>query len=108
MRTATKMYKDQTAQERAKDAKLLRESGVHKLVITDRDGNCLAYLLAWDIFGYDPDTDTFVCCVDRDGGELMNIYTEGEVKAQAGTDMYVVTAPDAAAETDCRAMDEAS
>jgi hypothetical protein len=94
--------------DRANDAKLLKESGVHKLVITDRDGNCLAYLLAWDSFGYDPDTDTFVCCADRDGRELVNIYTAGEVKAQPGTDMYVVTAPDAHAQTDYRAIDEAS
>jgi hypothetical protein len=94
--------------DRAKDAKLLKESGVHKLVITDRDGNCLAYLLAWDSFGYDADTDTFVCCVDRDGRELMNIFTEGQIKAQPGTDMFVVTAPDADDETDYRAIHEAS
>jgi hypothetical protein len=101
-------YKDQADRERVNDAKLLQESGVHKLVITDRDGNCLAYLLAWDSFGYDPDTDTFVCCVDRDGSELMNIYTEGEVKAQPGTDMYVVTAPDADAAADYGTIHEAS
>ncbi len=107
MSTATKMYREQTAQERVKDAKLLKESGVHKLVITDRDGNCLAYLLAWDSFGYDPDTDTFVCCADSDGRELMTVYTKGELTAQPGTDMYVVTAPNAEAETDYRATEEA-
>lgn len=98
MRTATQLRQGRTAperaRERARDAKLLRESGAHKLVFTDRDGHCVAYLLAWDSFGYDPDTDTFVCCVDRDGHELMNIYTEGEVKVQPGTDTYVVTVPD--------------
>jgi hypothetical protein len=38
----------------------------------------------------------------------MNIHTEGQVKAQPGTDMYVVTAPDADGETDYRAIHEAS
>ncbi|MGO9383282.1 MAG: transketolase C-terminal domain-containing protein [Mycobacterium sp.] len=50
---------NQTAQRGAEDAQLLKESGVHKLVITDRDGNCLAYVLAWDSFGYDAETDTW-------------------------------------------------
>lgn len=104
MRTATKIYPKRTDEERGTDARLLQQSGVHKLVITDHDGNCLAYLLAWDRFGYDPDTDTFVCSVERDGRELMTIYTEGEVKAQPGTDRYVVTVPDA----DAHPIDEAS
>jgi hypothetical protein len=101
-------YQKQTDLQRAKDAELLKESGVHKLVITDRDGNCLAYLLAWDRFGYDSDTDTFVCCVDRDGRELMNIYTAGEVQAEPGANMYVITAPDADGETNYGTIDEAS
>jgi hypothetical protein len=100
--------KPATEAERATDAELLKESGVHKLVITDRDGNCLAYLLAWDSFGYDPDTDTFVCRVDRNSSELMNIFTAGEVKAKPGTDMYVVTAPNTNADSEYRAIGEAS
>lgn len=31
--------------QRVRDAELLRESGVHKLVIADRHGNCLAFVL---------------------------------------------------------------
>ena len=85
----------QTAQGRAWDIKVLRESGVHKLVIADPDGNCLAYLLAWDSFEYDSETDTYVCVVDRDGRELMTLYTEGEIKPEPGTDRYLVTAPSA-------------
>jgi hypothetical protein len=81
-------------QRRAQDAKLLKESGAHKLVITDRDGNCLAFVLAWDSFEYDADTDTYVCVADSDGGELMTIYTAGEIKSAPGAHMYVVTAPD--------------
>lgn len=106
MRTATKLHRSRKADQRAADAKLLQESGVHKLLVTDRDGNCLAYLLAWDSFGYDPDTDTFVCRVDRDGRELMSIYTEGALTAQPGTNRYVVTAPDA--DTGYRSVDAAS
>jgi hypothetical protein len=83
----------QTAQQRAKDAQLLKESGVHKLVITDRDGNCLAYVLAWDSFEYDAETDTYVCRADTDGREVMTIYTQGEVKPDGATDRYSVTAP---------------
>ena len=51
--SGTTIQMNETAQQRAQDAQLLKESGVHKLVITDRDGNCLAYVLAWDKFGYD-------------------------------------------------------
>jgi hypothetical protein len=85
--------KSQTAQDRADDAKTLRESGVHKLVIADHKGHCIAYLLAWDSFGYDADTDTYVCFTDCDGGEVMTFYTEGDVKSEPGTNRYVVTAP---------------
>ena len=87
------MSEGQTARARRQDVEVLRESGVHKLLIADHDGNCLAYLLAWDSFGYDPETDTYVCVVDRDGRELMTIYSEGEVKAEPGTNRYLVTAP---------------
>ncbi len=76
-----------------RDAELLKESGVHKLVVTDRDGNCLAFVLAWDSFDYDPETDTYVCVADPDGRELLTVYTAGEVKAAPGEDMYAVTAP---------------
>lgn len=97
MHAVARVGEEQTTRQRAQeDARLLNESGVHKLVITDRDGNCLAYLLAWDSFEYDAETDTFVCCADGDGRELMNIYTEGEIKPQPGSNMYVVTAPDRA------------
>ena len=79
------MSEGRTAYTRTQDVKVLRESGVHKLVIADRDGNCLAYLLAWDGFEYDPATDTYMCVGDRDGRELMTVYTEGEIKPEPGT-----------------------
>jgi hypothetical protein len=84
----------QVPEQRAQDAELLKESGAHKLVITDRDGNCLAFVLAWDSFDYDAETDTYVCVADGDGRELMTVYTAGEIKAAPGANMYVVTAPD--------------
>jgi hypothetical protein len=90
------MSEGQPARART-DVEVLQTSGVHKLLIADHDGNCLAYLLAWDSFGYDPETDTYVCVVDRDGRELMTIYSAGEIKPEAGTDRYLVTAPTAAA-----------
>jgi hypothetical protein len=91
------MSEGQPTRARTQDVEVLRASGVHKLLIADHDGNCLAYVLAWDSFGYDPETDTYVCVVDRDGRELMTIYSEGEIKPEAGTDRYLVTAPSAAA-----------
>jgi hypothetical protein len=81
-------------QQRAQDAELLKESGAHKLVITDRDGNCLAFVLAWDSFDYDADSDTYVCVAASDGRELMTVYTAGEIKSVPGPNMYVLTAPD--------------
>ncbi len=81
-------------QRRTQDAELLKESGVHKLAVVDRDGNCLAFVLAWDSFDYDAETDTYVCVADGDGRELMTVYTAGEIKAAPGANMYVVTAPD--------------
>ncbi len=101
------MYKNQTARERLEDAKMLRESGVHKLAIKDHEGHCLAFLLAWDSFEYDSDTDTYVCFVDRDGRELMTFHTEGDVKREVGTSRYVVTAPaaEAAIEIGCTTPD---
>jgi hypothetical protein len=81
-------------QQRAQDAELLKESGVHKLVVADRDGNCLAFVLAWDSFDYDAESDTYVCVADSDGRELMTIYTTGGIKPAPGANMYVVTAPD--------------
>ncbi len=80
-------------EQRAIDAELLKESGVHKLVVADRDGNCLAFVLAWDSFDYDAETDTYVCVADTDGRELMTVYTAGEIKSAPGTGMYVITAP---------------
>jgi hypothetical protein len=80
--------------EREQDAELLQRSGVHKLVITDRDGNCLAFVLAWDSVEYDAETDTYVCVADGDGRELMTMYAAGEIKSAPGANMYVVTAPD--------------
>lgn len=80
--------------QQAQDAKLLKESGVHKLVVTDRDGHCLAFVLAWDSFDYDPETDTYVCVAESDGRELLTVYAAGEIKSAPGADMYVVTAPD--------------
>jgi len=101
---------NRTAQQRAEDAQLLKESGVHKLVITDRDGNCLAYVLAWDSFGYDAETDTYVCVADTDGREVMTIYTQGEVKPDGATNSYSVTAPlgENGREIDACAVDVAS
>ncbi len=81
-------------QDCTQDAKLLKESGAHKLVITDRDGNCLAFVLAWDSFDYDAESDTYVCVADSDGRELMTMYTTGEIRAVPGANMYVLTAPD--------------
>jgi hypothetical protein len=81
------------SQQLARDAELLKESGVHKLVVTDRDGNCLAFILAWDSFDYDPETDAYVCVADCDGRDLITMYTAGEVKSAPGENMYVVTAP---------------
>ncbi len=85
---------DQATQQQAQDVELLQKSGVHKLVVADRDGNCLAFVLAWDSCEYDAETDTYVCVVDNDGRELMTLYTAGEIKSTAGANMYVVTAPE--------------
>jgi hypothetical protein len=87
------MQEAQIVREHIDEAKVLRESGVHKLVIADREGHCLAYLLAWDRFEYHDDTDTYVCFVERDGRELMTFYAEGDVKQEDGTSRYVVMAP---------------
>ena len=80
--------------QRTQDAELLKESGAHKLVITDRDGNCLAFVLAWDSFDYDAESDTYVCVAASDGRELMTVYAAGEIKSVPGANMYVMTAPD--------------
>ncbi|MCV7233968.1 hypothetical protein [Mycobacterium branderi] len=88
------VHDSRVSEQRAEDAELLRESGVHKLVVADRDGNCLAFVLAWDSFEYDAETDTYVCVVDADGRELMTMYAAGEIKSAPGANMYVVTAPD--------------
>lgn len=82
------------SKEHEQDAELLKSSGAHKLVITDRQGNCLAFVLAWDSVDYDAETDTYVCVADSDGRELMTMFTAGEIKSAPGTNMYVVTAPD--------------
>src|SRR5215469_5683880 len=88
------VHNNQVPQQRARDAELLKDSGVHKLVVVDRGGNCLAFVLAWDSFEYDAETDTYVCVADNDGRELMTMYTAGEIKSAPGENMYVVTAPD--------------
>ena len=88
------VHNNQVPRRRAQDAELLKGSGVHKLVVADRDGNCLAFVLAWDSFEYDAETDTYVCVVDSDGRELMTMYTAGEIKPVPGANMYVLTAPD--------------
>jgi hypothetical protein len=88
------VHNNRIPQQRAQDAELLKKSGVHKLVVTDRDGTCLAFVLAWDSFDYDAETDTYVCVADSDGRDLMTIYTSGEIKSAPGANMYVVTAPD--------------
>jgi hypothetical protein len=88
------VHNNRVSRQRGQDAKLLKESGAHKLVITDRDGNCLAFVLAWESFDYDAETDTYVCVADGDGRELMTMYTAGEIKSVPGENMYVVTAPD--------------
>ncbi|WP_310773354.1 hypothetical protein [Mycobacterium sp. Z3061] len=95
MLNSVPMHNNGVSQRRTQDAELLKKSGAHKLVVADRDGNCLAFLLAWDSFDYDPETDTYVCVADSDGRELMTMYTAGEIKAAPGANMYVVTAPDA-------------
>jgi hypothetical protein len=88
------VHNNRLSEQRVEDAELLKRSGVHKLVITDREGHCLAFLLAWDSFDYDAETDTYVCVADSDGRELMTMFTAGEVKSAPGANMYVVTAPD--------------
>lgn len=88
------VHDSRLSQEREQDAELLKRSGAHKLVITDREGNCLAFVLAWDSVDYDAETDTYVCVADSDGRELMTVFTAGEIKSAPGTNMYVVTAPD--------------
>jgi hypothetical protein len=88
------VHNNRVPRQRGQDAKLLKESGAHKLVITDHDGNCLAFVLAWESFDYDAETDTYVCVADGDGRELMTMYTAGEIKSAPGENMYVVTAPD--------------
>ncbi len=60
------LHNNHVPQQHAQDAELLKESGVHKLVVADRDGNCLAFVLAWDSFDYDAETDTLcVRCQQR-------------------------------------------
>ncbi|HXY64086.1 MAG TPA: hypothetical protein VEI45_07010 [Mycobacterium sp.] len=88
------VHNNALSQQRVQDAELLKKSGVHKLIITDREGNCLAFVLAWDSFDYDAETDTYVCVADSDGRELMTMFTAGEIKSAPGANMYVVTAPD--------------
>lgn len=88
------LHTSHNPQQRTQDAELLKESGVHKLVVADRDGNCLAFVLAWDSFEYDAETDTFVCIADGDGRELMTVYTAGEIRPAANANTYVVTAPE--------------
>lgn len=88
------VHNNRRTQKCVQDAELLKRSGVHKLVITDREGNCLAFVLAWDSFDYDAETDTYVCVAGSDGRELMTMFTAGEIKSAPGANMYVVTAPD--------------
>ena len=94
MSNSLTVHNNRLSQERVQDAELLKRSGVHKLVIIDREGNCLAFVLAWDSINYDAETDTYVCVADSDGTELMTIFTAGEIKAAPGANMYVVTAPE--------------
>lgn len=93
MSNSLSVHNNVASQQRAQDAELLKKSGVHKLVIADADGNCLAFILAWDSFNYDAETDTYVCVADSDGRELLTMYTAGEVKSAPGSNVYVVTAP---------------
>lgn len=94
MLSTVRVHNNRVSEQCAQDADLLKESGVHKLVIADREGNCLAFVLAWDNFTYDAETDTYVCVADNDGRELMTVYTAGEISSAPGANMYVVTAPD--------------
>ncbi len=102
MSNSVTVHNTRAPRQRAQDAELLKESGVHKLVVTDRDGNCLAFVLAWDSFEYDAETDTYVCIADSDGRELMTVYTAGEIRSAPGANTYVVTAPDGS--SDSRAL----
>ena len=81
------------AQECAPDATVLRDPSAHKLVILDSEGNCLAYLLAWGSFGYDPDTNTHVCRADCDSRELVHLFSKGDLRTVPESGMYVLTAP---------------
>jgi hypothetical protein len=102
MLNSVTVHKGRAPQQRAQDAELLKESGAHKLVVADRNGNCLAFVLAWESCDYDAETDTYVCVADSDGRELMTVYTAGEIRSVPGANMYVVTAPDGS--TGCRAL----
>lgn len=104
MSNSVTIHHNRSPQQRAQDAKILKESGVHKLVVTDRDGNCLAFVLAWDSFDYDPETDTYVCIADSDGRELMTIYTAGDIKSAPGANTHVITAPDASGSRALKAL----
>lgn len=94
MSNGATVHTSRVTQQRTPDADLLKESGAHKLVVADREGNCLAFVLAWNSFDYDAETDTYVCVSDGDGRELMTVYTAGEIKPGADANMYVLTAPD--------------
>jgi hypothetical protein len=85
MLNSVTVHTNRVPQQRAQDAEVLKQSGAHKLVVADRDGNCLAFVLAWDSFDYDAETDTYVCIADSDGRELMTMYTAGEIKSAPGT-----------------------
>ncbi|KAA1248839.1 hypothetical protein F0Q45_18385 [Mycobacterium simiae] len=94
MLNSVAVHDNHVSDQHARDTQLLKDSGAHKLVFADRDGNCLAFVLAWDSFDYDAETDTYVCVADRDGRELMTVYAAGDVKCTPAANMYVVTAPD--------------
>src|ERR1700757_5407740 len=102
MLNSVTVHNNRVPQERAQDAEVLKESGAHKLGVADRDGNCLAFVLAWDSFDYDAETDTYVCVAASDGRELMTVYTAGEIRSVPGANMYVVAAPEGA--SGCRAL----
>jgi hypothetical protein len=96
MLNSLSLHNNEVAKQRVHDAELLKQSGVHKLVVKDRDGNCLAFVLAWDGFDYDDETDTYVCLADCDGRELMTVFAAGDIKSAPGANMYIVTAPEGA------------
>ncbi len=93
------MHKNQTKAERASIAREMRAiaAKVPTYVIADHDGNCFAnVLVVAGQFRYDVETGAWVCHIDRDGRDIIHIFTEGEIKLDSHMNKngyYTITAP---------------